>query len=99
MARSVPLVWGNDNSRDYLPHPKSAIVESDFKSHAELAAYLKRVLSDGDTWMSHQRWREEGLISRSFVRYLYLGMDYLACRICEWSSHKKAPYKRVQTCG
>lgn len=84
LAGSVPLVWDNHNSRDSMPDEDAAVwVNKEDSGALELISRLEQYRSSYDNFY---RWKERGLRT-GFLRKLFLSMDYLFCRICEYVAH------------
>lgn len=79
LAGSIPVVWGNDNSLQYLPDMNSAVVVSP----RDNPHTLKHKLQNATQYLE---WKRSG-ISQRFVKTLFLTDDYLPCRICEYVGH------------
>ena len=86
-AASVPIVWDNHNSLDYLPDEDAALIVRHDKSDRELAKDIVQQLdyfNRNETAYQHFfEWKRRGLRA-SFVRKLFLSTDFLVCRICEY---------------
>ena len=97
LAGSVPIVWNNHNSEEFLPDPDSAIlvdaVEMKRSRHiveARLMGDLAYYAKNRTAYMEFFAWKSRGL-TPTFVRKLFLSTDYLVCRICEFVAHDKVP--------
>ena len=83
LALTVPIVWKNDNSEQYIPGENSVIYPEDHGNDStELAEYLLRLTTDDKTYQKHMAWKKKG-IRREFVKTLFKKTDFMACRICE----------------
>lgn len=60
VAGVVPVYYGADNVRDFLPSRDAAIVVDDFGSPAELAEYLKYLDNNNDAYERHLAWKSDG---------------------------------------
>jgi len=94
LAGSVPIVWNNHNSEEFLPDPDSAILvdaaEMEGSRHNDVEARLMDDLAhyakNRTAYMKFFAWKSRGL-TPTFVRKLFLSTDYLVCRICEFVAH------------
>eukprot|EP01129_Flabellula_baltica_P001793 TRINITY_DN11705_c0_g1_i1.p1 TRINITY_DN11705_c0_g1~~TRINITY_DN11705_c0_g1_i1.p1 ORF type:complete len:433 (-),score=59.17 TRINITY_DN11705_c0_g1_i1:1107-2372(-) len=87
LAGSIPLVWKNDDSLAYLPHPKSGIFPEDFDSAAEFNNYMVNQF-DKDFYKYHE-WKKERVFNTHFVSVLFHGFSHSPCRMCELAAYYK----------
>jgi hypothetical protein len=85
-AGSVPIVFGNDNSREFLPDDDAAVIVGPTEEPAHLAQRLRNLTENYDQYQKLFSWKERGL-RPEFVRKLFLSTDYLLCRVCEYVAH------------
>jgi Glycosyltransferase family 10 (fucosyltransferase) C-term len=91
LARSVPIVWNNDNSLDFLPDPDAAVlVDPVATDPVALARQLRAVAANETEYAQFFAWKRRGLRA-DFVRRLFLSSDFQACRICEYVAHHYPP--------
>ncbi|CAB9513728.1 Alpha (1,3) fucosyltransferase [Seminavis robusta] len=98
IADSVPIVWNNDNSIQYLPDPDAALLVTvpSQKNAEEVAQVAQEVAKELHYYAQpeHEQeylekffaWKHRGL-RPDFVRKLFLSTDFLFCRICEYMAH------------
>jgi FkbM family methyltransferase len=85
-AGVIPVYFGAPNVKQHVPDG-SIISVDDFKSTAELANHLNRVLEDESLYESYHAWRYKPL-PRWFVRKYNFTHVHSACRTCRWASAK-----------
>ena len=87
LARSVPIVWNNHNSLDYLPDPDAAVlVDPQITDPVELAKELRQIAANSSEYAKFFAWKKRGLRA-DFVRRLFLSSDFQPCRLCEYIAH------------
>lgn len=88
LAGSVPIVWTNDNSLDFLPDPDSSfLVDPNNINAREIAIQLRTIAANETAYNEFFAWKKRGLRA-SFVRVLFLSTDFLTCRYCEYAAFK-----------
>jgi Glycosyltransferase family 10 (fucosyltransferase) C-term len=91
LGRSVPIVWNNHNSLDYLPDPDAAVVVDPVATDpVELAKRLRADAADEARYAKYFEWKKRGLRA-DYVRRLFLSSDFQPCRICEFVAHTRPP--------
>ena len=87
LAGSVPIVWDNDNSVDFLPDADAALLVNAEQDTAQTVAQRIQDAASNQTQLdAFFAWKKRGL-RPDFVRKLFLTTDYLVCRICEYMAH------------
>ena len=88
----VPQIYaGAPNIRDYEPGPHSFVSVTDFKSPADMAAYINAFLEDDVRYLEMFKWKHNGLAPR-FQTHLQNCVHHAECRMCEYA-HKNRDAK------
>ena len=85
---AVPVVLGAENIAERFP-PKSFINTASFDDKDELAAHVKKVLSDKTEWLSYQTWRDDEKAIEAVERQNSFSGTGPTCRLCRWAYAKK----------
>mmetsp|Transcript_17362 Transcript_17362/g.48934 ORF Transcript_17362/g.48934 Transcript_17362/m.48934 type:complete len:842 (-) Transcript_17362:163-2688(-) len=88
MSGALPIFLGADNARNHFP-PKSVIFAGDFKDWDELAAHVKTVSEDKDSWESYQQWRTDDAAIQAFEDRYKFTTTSPECRLCRWAYAKQ----------
>ena len=72
VAGSVPIYYGADNVKEFLPADNAAINIADFASPKELAEYLLYLDQNDEAYEQHLAWKTQGY-SDSFKKLLDIG--------------------------
>lgn len=87
LGGSVPVVFGNDGSMEYLPGDDAALVVGVHGRGPDgLSRTIRRLADEPEEFARFFAWKRRG-IRRSFAKALFLSRDYLACRLCEHVAH------------
>ena len=94
LAASVPIVWDNHNSLQYLPDPDAALVINTTDATtidqatelAKLIHYYAQPQNENEYLERFFAWKKRGLRA-DFVRKLFMSSDFLLCRVCEYAAH------------
>ncbi|CAB9504443.1 expressed unknown protein [Seminavis robusta] len=92
IANSVPIVWNNHNSIQYLPDPDAALLvpvplsKKHVQKLAQQIHYYAQPEHEQEYLEKFFAWKHRGL-RPDFVRKLFLSTDFLFCRICEYMAH------------
>ena len=97
-ARTLPIIFGNDNSAAFTPHPSSAIFVEDHgrdltQQARGLAEHLRYLDGNDTAYLEYFQWKRAGP-SREFVKHLFKSRNYQLCRICEHISTLEAARER-----
>ena len=97
-AGSVPIYFGDSiRYRAFLPHPRAAIVASDFSGLQALVDHIHYLMHNETAYEEHRAWRKE----YSYDAYIaHMSKNPLLakswhCRVCEWALHTyhQGPHK------
>ena len=88
LGGSVPIVWNNHKSLDYLPDPDAALIV-DWKQYDAIKASnrIQEMAANETLYQTIFEWKKRGLPA-DFVQKLFLSSDFVGCRICEYVAHK-----------
>lgn len=94
LAASVPIVWDNHNSLQYLPDPDAALVvpanrsllSKSAKEIAQQIHYYAQPEHEQEYLDRFFAWKKRGL-RPDFVRKLFLSSDFVVCRMCKYMAH------------
>lgn len=78
-----------------LPHPKAAIMISDFANLSEVANYLNYLISNETAYEEHRSWRKTYSLE-SHVKDKPLLQNTWFCRICQWAANEGAAIKAAR---
>jgi GR25 family glycosyltransferase involved in LPS biosynthesis len=82
-AGSVPIYFGATNIRDYLPHPDSVLLISDFESIDVLIDYVKLATADKQVYAKHMLWKTTKLTNQFMDRVVTKPMNSIFCKVCD----------------
>lgn len=89
LGGSVPIVWNNHNSMDYLPDPDAAfVIDPATADPVLLSKQIRAIAANESEYAKYFAWKKRGLRA-SFVRKLFLSTDFVACRLCEYVAQNK----------
>jgi len=91
-AGSVPIVFKNHNSIDYLPGgSESAVFPEDYgNSAAKFAEHIVAASKNWSLYSKYTAWKDQG-INRNYVKLMFESSDFMACRICEYFANQPMP--------
>lgn len=81
-AGSIPVYYGAQNVRDFLPHPDAAILVNDFKDIQDLSRYLLQISQNERLVRKHTDWRRKKL-AHHFAAMLRRSKHTKVCEICD----------------
>jgi len=87
---------GAPNVQEYLPHPKSVVLASQFGSAMELVEYLRYLDTNQTAYDEHFVWKTDPsaqeaarqVLDRLLALSEYTDTDSFACRVCRWISQQ-----------
>ena len=79
---SVPIYWGAQDIDAVLPAHEAAIHMADFRSEHELAAYVRKAMTDPQVYQRHLAWKKQP-IPPHVEREVQEQMGNVYCRLCD----------------
>lgn len=95
-AGSVPIYIGAPNIRQYLPHPKAAILLDDFNNDTDLMLdYITRASQNETLYNEHIAWKETPLSSYFMDSVIKKSFDSRLCVACDFAKQELAKQERL----